>query len=184
MKTQRFIAAISIVSVTGLLLAGCAGRTGPSEASAGAAASDVEVAEANSYWDACASFLDEATVDALLEEGLVPASVDYQDKISEDTGPMGRFVLSGGIACGWKDPGGSLSVLYAYGPLSADQTVTEKERIVKKGSVPSEGSTYDRYTHYDGYPGGFAFGDGVWAYALDNGGGDMLDQVVANAPKF
>ncbi|MDM4762627.1 hypothetical protein QT381_06370 [Galbitalea sp. SE-J8] len=139
---------------------------------------------APSYEDQCNGLLDAKTRSVYAAEGLSLTSDAYEEKVAAEDGPMGEFVRLGGLACGWGEAGGELLALYAYGPITDDQAAQNREVIIAKGSESMSDGWYERFTHYDGYPGGFAFGNGNWAYALDNGGGDLLDQVVANAPKF
>ncbi|MDM4763752.1 hypothetical protein QT381_12110 [Galbitalea sp. SE-J8] len=141
-------------------------------------------AEATAYWNSCAELLDADTVAEFREQGLVPASADYPAKVAEESYPIGYFVKYGGLACGFKPEGGDLAVAHAYGPISDADADDWRNKLLRRGSELVEDSPYERYTDYDGYGGGFAFGDGYWAYTLDNGGGDVLDEVVANAPEF
>ncbi|MDM4763758.1 hypothetical protein QT381_12140 [Galbitalea sp. SE-J8] len=176
MNKSAIRVSVAVSGVAVLLLAGCAGRAGSSDFVPAAASSAEPVI--------CSALLDEATVQKLRDAKEVEGGAEYQKKVAAEQGSfLGEFVNTGGVACAWGD-GYEAGLLYGYGPITAEAAAAKQTELVRLGSVVVEGSNYVRYTHPDGYPGGYAFGNGYWAYALDNGFGDVLDQIVSNAPRF
>jgi hypothetical protein len=93
-------------------------------------------------------------------------------------------IMEGGLVCGMATaPCCDISLAYSWGPVSAhmaDNLKTELDRgdYVK---IVENGITYYRWDQ-NGLTDGYAFWDGYWASASNFGGGDVLDDVVRNAP--
>jgi len=95
---------------------------------------------------------------------------------------LATFAITGGIVCGWGG-GYELTTMYAYGPLSNDLLDQVMPELKEQGYKPVTGAAYERLEKKDAF-GSFAFGNGVWAMSGVNGGPDLLDEVVANAPAW
>jgi hypothetical protein len=116
--------------------------------------------------------------------GLKPAGANYARRVErESDGPMGEFARQHGMVCAW-NAGGDALTLYAYAPMSAAARKAKISFLKKEGFERDAHARYVRYTSKNSYPGGWAFGHGYAAYALDNGAGEYLDEVVSNAPRF
>jgi hypothetical protein len=162
-----------------VLLSGCAGVQ---------ASNDSGAPESNEA--TCSNLLDSELIDGYKRQGWTEGGQQYTAKIAaDDMSFMQPFVHLGGIACRWGEPDGDTSVMFAYGPITNDEAASLRIAIQDAGGKKVDEEAFERYTHPDGYAGGFAFGEGVWAYALDNnskydGHTDLLREVVRHAPKF
>ncbi|CAN5321761.1 hypothetical protein BH11ACT2_BH11ACT2_22170 [soil metagenome] len=80
----------------------------------------------------------------------------------------------------------SENLTYGYGPIGSDESTALQKSFLANGASSVDGAGYPRMTNPDGAPGGYAFGNGYWAYAFNAqfADTDLLSQIVANAPKF
>jgi len=200
MATRKSVSkswALAIGAVTLLALTSCAGRAGDaapqvteSSAVASSQPSETSTTKAVTFsTDLCTSLLDSTTVASFKEQGFIVSDSKFLDSVREDavgheTTYPARFLDSGGMVCRWGEEGGDQSVIFAYGALAAGQGDAERSNIKEQGSKSVDSASYERYTEPYGYEGGYAFGDGYWAYVLDNGAKDVLDEIVRNAPAF
>ncbi|MFT4122463.1 MAG: hypothetical protein QM635_01365 [Microbacteriaceae bacterium] len=184
----------AVIVTCALVLSGCAGRAGdgPSDTTAATSISSNSSATATTAVIAgdhtlCTSLLDAETVAAYQANGWHEWGADYERKIVAESGSdshsVARFVGYGGVLCAWGTDDDGVEV-FAYGPLTEDEAAIERANIAEQGSARVESSAYERYTEPQGWPGGYAFGNGYWAYSAGNGGGDVLDEIVGNAPAF
>ncbi|MDM4763509.1 hypothetical protein QT381_10855 [Galbitalea sp. SE-J8] len=192
MKKTTIVMFAGLVVAASVSLAGCAGQADGSNSVALPAASPdvtetaVSTAIAGDY-SLCTSLLDAKTVETYRGYGWTAWGSEFEKKIVAESSDVptsvARFVKRGGVICAWGLENDEAGVLFAYGPISAQDAEAEKKSLIEQGSKPVD-AAFERYTHPDGYDGGYAFGDGYWAYVLDNGGGDVLSQLVANAHRF
>jgi len=132
----------------------------------------------------CPKLLDKSSVARLQELPVDLLGLEYVRKTAEDGYALSRFAKNSDLVCGWGDEFGEVATMYAYGPISDDTAKRFKEEILASGAELVKDDSFERYTSPTGMPGGYAFGNGYWAYSLDNGGGDFLDEVIRNAPAF
>jgi hypothetical protein len=133
----------------------------------------------------CDNLLDADTITALTDAGS-----EFSDNDKADTYPFSAFLEYGGISCVW---GASLTVTtaYTYGPISEEKAAAQQKKLKKMAS--KSGSNENGGTYYE-VPGGEAGKEdaeiyvfspkGYWAWGFDNGGGQVIEEVVANAPVF
>lgn len=141
----------------------------------------------------CANLLDARTISDLDARGDIDRSEAAKAGIEGDTqSPLFNFLKYGGLVCAWGPDaeGTPNSVFYAYGPISTeDREVLQLDISTNAAdwgytASESEGLLFFRNESNEGQDdGGFAFGPGFWAFSLDGGGGDVLDQIVKNAPE-
>lgn len=141
----------------------------------------------------CANLLDARTISDLDARGDIDRSEAAEAGIEGDTqSPLFNFLKYGGLVCAWGPDaeGTPNSVFYAYGPISTeDSKVLQLDISTNAASwgytaSESEGLLFFRNESNEGQgDGGFAFGPGFWAFSLDGGGGDVLNQIVRNAPE-
>ncbi|MFT4124251.1 MAG: hypothetical protein QM635_10505 [Microbacteriaceae bacterium] len=150
----------------------------------------------------CESLLSDSTRSALTEAGYGSSGSVWEQKVIEDQPlteqygglSLARFVDRGGVVCGWQPVDGDLDGLilsFAYGPITEADTKAEKASIVTAGSTAVSDSVY---TDDEGFPGGYQFGDGYWAYVeelgaetiigSDDDGRALLAEIVGNTPAF
>lgn len=191
-----------------LALAGCAGRVSapetptvaPSEtpiaaespaptATAPTATPTAEPAVAYTGAATCLNLLEDSTVDAFVAQNASVTDYRYAEKIALEARNsaqthvgLATFALTGGIVCGWGG-GYEFDTMYAYGPLSNDLLNQVLPDLKEQGYQPVADAPYERLDIENGF-GSFAFGNGVWAMSGVNGGPDLLDEVVANAPAW
>lgn len=194
------LAAIVVV----LALSGCAGSTGtpdvaaPTTAPTAAAptatptptptASESETPSAPPSASAasadCTNLLDDETVQDYTAQGLGPSGSDWKKKVlkeAKDDAKIGlaAFDKYGGIFCGWSDAYENRTI-FGYGPITKAQQADAIAALSEAGYSKKSGS-FEKYTD-DGAE--YAFGDGYWAFQYDNGAGEILNEIVANAPVF
>lgn len=137
----------------------------------------------------CESLLDPATIEKNEADGAELTDQDeYAKKLTDEDNFLARFVTYGGIVCQMGIPNSDGVVLWAYGPITADQSaevtdVLENDDEVEFETGPNEnGGTYfsagDDREIYVFSPAGY------WAYSLDNGFPNVIEEVVKNAPAF
>jgi len=99
---------------------------------------------------------------------------------------LSHFLEYGGIVCGWGV--NETTLQYAYGPITDTQAETEKFELLAQGGTISQEAGSEVITFPGSGPGQvpttIAFGDGFWAYGIDYGGGNHMDEVIRNAPEF
>jgi len=206
-KRMKFIV-VPILAV--LVLAGCAGPTDDAATSPAAPASTPASAStqtvtpsatpaptaapssatptegpADASSATCDNLLDPATIEKFEASGAA-----LSDNKKEDTYPFGDFAKYGGVVCVW---GAKLNVTtaFAYGPITDEQAAKQQKKLDKTAS--KTGPNENGGTYYE-VPGGeageadsqiFVFSPkGYWAWSFDNGGGAVIEEVVANAPVF
>jgi hypothetical protein len=199
------LATITVSAAVLVMLSGCAGTaddtgvpvasdspstsaapTEPSSPSASAtptAAPESEPADASSA--TCDNLLDPATIEKFTANG-----AEFSDNDKSDAPPFSDFVDYGGISCVW---GASLNVTtaYAYGPITDAQSAKQQKQLKKDAtkSGPNEngGTYYELANGEANEPDSMVFvfsPKGYWAMSFDNGGGPVIEEVVANAPVF
>lgn len=135
----------------------------------------------------CANLLDASTIARLESRGLKDGSAEFSEKIAAAPHQgLHRFLAYGGMVCSWG--GGNTNTLgYGYGPITSRQADEAQKAIEAYGSryvkikkTVKDGITY--YEYNDGALTKYAFCHGYWVSMFDNGGGDVLAQLIANAP--
>jgi len=147
----------------------------------------------------CRSLLDDATI-ASFESDFWQISDEeqgdmYRIKVKDDL--PGSFVqrflnFGDGIVCAFGPVNSDVGVKYAYGPISAEQASEQRALIEARGYTATRQGGFDVYLpsaaelEQDPMAQAYAFGDGVWAYSVDHGGGGgpvrYLDEILQNAP--
>jgi hypothetical protein len=100
-----------------------------------------------------------------------------------------------GIACQWGKSASGFSTIFAWGPIAPDQAKKQEAALESKASDSGKnehGGTYYTLTQQsaDGANQGgnstvYVFSPkGYWALSQNLGVGDVIDQVVENAPEF
>ncbi|MDM4762182.1 hypothetical protein QT381_04080 [Galbitalea sp. SE-J8] len=197
-------ASVAIAALIGTLV-GCRGpaplsaRPGNEGTASETTAAAPEIA---GNYELCESLLSASTRDALTSAGLYSSGSSWEEKAIADEPvsvkygglSQARFADRGGVLCAWgPNPGaiGDLALIFGYGPISDCEIPSEKAALVSAGAKQI---SEDRYTDNEGFPGGYAFGNGYWAYVQELGaeqvigsvddGGALLDEIVSNAPAF
>ncbi|MDM4762178.1 hypothetical protein QT381_04055 [Galbitalea sp. SE-J8] len=76
-------------------------------------------------------------------------------------------------------------ILFAYGPITEEQTRVEQQVLEKAGGKQVSGDPYVRYSDPLGYFGGYAFGNGYWLAEFGwSEDADLLDELPEQAPAF
>lgn len=204
MRVARGIAVGAVL----LLIAGCAGRAPAGGGGSAAPSSAVSAGPSTQPSPAPSatptstpqaprtSVADESLCRAVLDgdaeakaaiEGSMLAGQSYVDKEQADKrSALKPFIDAGGLVCAW---GGEMEVgiIYAWAPISDADAAAQREVLDDDAVASTDEANWVRYAHPDGYPGGYAFGDGFWAYALINASSDdqvpdVLADIVVNAP--
>jgi hypothetical protein len=133
----------------------------------------------------CANLIDPSTLTEFTQNNASLTGADWSEKIVGELldNPqfgvdLATFTLYGGISCGWGN-GYENFTMYGYGPI------TDAQKTAAIASLEERGFTLkgDRYEADEEW-GTFSFGTGNWAGAFVNGGDNLLDEVVANAPAW
>jgi len=139
----------------------------------------------------------EATCENLLDPETVQKGESLEGNISqfsasdaEDGGTLKKFLDYGGIACDFAPDQSDSPVLYAYGPITAEQARKEMAHLDELDLPTGENEHGGTYYGNSGDTEIYVFSPaGYWAYQYNNGFGtelgvDAVEEVVANAPAF
>ncbi|MDM4763145.1 hypothetical protein QT381_09000 [Galbitalea sp. SE-J8] len=144
----------------------------------------------------CTNLIDAETYKSLKSKGYIDISNAYADKTRSDPdGDLFTFLEYGGLVCAWAaEDSQDVSLVYAYGPISSegrDRMTSKLERADYLHEEKSGSSVLFTYAsgggslaNGQGAGGGYALGEGYWALSLDNGGGNVLKEIIKNAPAF
>jgi len=197
---------IVLIPLLVLALAGCADANAPEESSAPAETSAPSTTPSEAPATSappteqpaepeaatCENLLDPETVKKGEAEG--GSISEFTAEEAEDGGALKKFIEYGGVACRFGVDQTDSPVLYAYGPITAEQAKNQKAHL-DKGEIES-GTNENGGTYY-GAPDDseiYVFSPkGYWAYQYNNGFGNVInpdsvsatiEEVVANAPAF
>jgi len=134
----------------------------------------------------CSNLLSDSTRREFAREGWTEVDRSYVDKVWEEgqgEGLFSAFIDNGGLLCGYGTET-LVQVLYGYGPITAENESAQRD--IQKGnkSTLTRSAGLDVYTTKDpSLLGAVAFGDGVWAFSWDMGGGySVLADVLKHLP--
>ena len=195
-----------LIPVLVLVLAGCAGNAAPGGSSAPVETPPASVAPSETPVESavptdepaapaaatCENLLDEETV--AKGEGEGGSISEFAADDAEDGGALKDFIEYGGIACRFGVDKTDSPVLYAYGPITAEQAKKQKAHLDKSNT--ESGTNENGGTYYGAADDSeiYVFSPkGYWAYQYNNGFGNVInpdsvsatiEEVVANAPAF
>ena len=134
----------------------------------------------------CESLVGPAKVATFKESGAVNQEKVWRAKIAESPEEISySFLEFGGLVCGWGEPEGDIGIQYGFGPISEAQKIIQRERFESMGFKPVENKLGEAFANKDLSAGLWVIGADHWAYSTDfNGDGDLVETIVANAPKF
>jgi len=126
----------------------------------------------------CTNLLDNATIARFTEAGLDQiGEIALSGPVNHLEGGLNPF-LNYGFACSWSNADGP-RVTFAFAPYWPEAG-NERQKLLDAGAEIVPGPI-DRVTNPSGASGGYAFGDGYWVYTDDDGLGDFLPAVFAQA---
>lgn len=131
----------------------------------------------------CDNLLNESTIQEYKAQGWADAEWDMESVARKEGYPQRNFVEYGGIACAWGEYAW-ITEVFAFGPITPEQEAVEREKLEKWDPTPSHEQGYDIY-RVDIGPPPFTviFGDGTWGFSGGDGGGDVSDDLITNAPR-
>ena len=96
------------------------------------------------------------------------------------------FLENGGIACAWGRPTQDEGVsMFGYGPITPEQADVQRQKFIERGLVRTAYQGGETWTAIDGnHYGTWVFGDGYWAMGSESQLGNVIDEVIANAPEW
>jgi hypothetical protein len=133
----------------------------------------------------CDSLLSPQTLTRLRSQGYLDDS-DFTDKIKSEPELRQLYAMLqyGGFVCRRIQPADTAepsSSSFAWSPITAAQADAQKALLAPS----STSTTVDGITRVSSVPAGaqYAFGDGWWVACYDNGGGALLEDLIANRPR-